>query len=816
MTDFPKEVPVTKGEYRFLTGRGEGEKPRSCYDFAVVTKRLKGLDSEKVAVQTTIVDPLVAQGLWVDVIEGTDSTYYIVLVRAPDALVLHFAKDLKLQMWMRCGNARELDDILVNDPSDVDPADRIQAIEYIIRARANITKKAVPLIRHVFPVQDEAETSALMRKYIRSCGRLDAEQFSAHVKTYFGERVAYYFCFLDCYNQSLIPIAIVGVVFTLSRPYLGTAMYMQLLVVWGFFVSVIWSFWFLKRWRRHNSALNFAWKNDLHTKFLLYPNPNFQGSERYNPVTNKMEVVYAWWKRIPVYVFVTIFMVVQIAIMMLFIAAWITTYETFQIRFPDTGFGGVQWFCVLGGGIVFGLFVDVVQWELVVKTMAHLCTQWENWRTTEQFERSLIRKLFFMDFLNIYTWFFLLAFVYVVPGAGDTITNALNSVLFQDEPNCCFGPYLDKWSKLCTSCPPPWHRLPHGGSLTQCNPCKGYVTFDMKHLNLESLFVTPVVVAQLLNLLIQLLVPWALRRRHVALRKRTDQQALAMLTTQDARKRDAAILGTLEYGESTAADIVEPTTVSTGVQKTTRLASDSKAKGLQVNVQAWDALHRVAREVLFQGKQDQYDPYDDYHTAMVQYGFVVMFSMLWPLMPLCCFCINALKYRADGYRLCTKMQRPLPQKAGGIGEWYTMFVILACMGVIVYTGLVFVSTGAVEFFVPQCVAKIKLDSFRFGPSFECFDMSTRLVMILVSENVLFVGAWLFWNSWRSLPKSLEDRLGAAEASFKWALYTDREKTGATPAKHHTTPRSTKPLRGPTEASPLIEKTHKDLARKWDP
>ncbi|RHY73622.1 hypothetical protein DYB34_013468, partial [Aphanomyces astaci] len=139
MKDFSTEVPATKGTYRFLTGRGEGDKPRPCYDFAVVTKRLQGQDSEKSAVQSTIVDPLVAQGLWVDVIEGTDSTYYIVLVRAPEALVLHFAKELKLQVWMRCGNARELDDILVNDPSDVDPADRIQAIEYIIRVRANGT-----------------------------------------------------------------------------------------------------------------------------------------------------------------------------------------------------------------------------------------------------------------------------------------------------------------------------------------------------------------------------------------------------------------------------------------------------------------------------------------------------------------------------------------------------------------------------------------------------------------------------------------------------------------------------------------------------
>ncbi|KAF0697286.1 Aste57867_12018 [Aphanomyces stellatus] len=407
----------------------------------------------------------------------------------------------------------------------------------------------------------------------------DRRALETSVKVYFGERVAYYFCFLDTYNQSLIPIAIPGVLFSLSRPYLGTALYMQLLVVWGFFVSVIWSFWFLKRWRRHNSALNFAWKNDLHTRFLLYPNPHFRGSPVYNPITQETELVYAWWKRIPVYVFVTIFMLVQIAIMMFFIAAWIATYETFQIRFPNSGFGGVQWFCILGGGIVFGLFVDVVQWELVVKNMAHLCTHWENWRTTEQYERSLIRKLFCMDFLNIYTWVFLLAFVYVVPGARDT---------------------------------------------------------------------------------------------------------------------------------------------------------------LQVDSKAWDGS-RAACSI----------------------------SATWT--------------------------HATPAAAKGRWDW-RMFVILACLGVLVYTGLVIVSTGAVDFFFARCLAAIDAKAFRFGPSFDCFDMSTRLVMIL-----------------RSVPKSLQDKLDVEESKFKWDLYIDRTKQGthASPAAASlsTTKRHLKPTNviRTNEATPLIGK-----------
>jgi hypothetical protein len=78
-----------------------------------------------------------------------------------------------------------------------------------------------------------------------------------------------------------------------------------------------------------------------------------------------------------------------------------------------------------------------------------------------RFDRTIVDsgKLFLMDFLNYYTWFFLLAFVYVIPGAGDIITNFLNTVLWKYEPNCCFGPYLDPLKKkknstqLYNTCP---------------------------------------------------------------------------------------------------------------------------------------------------------------------------------------------------------------------------------------------------------------------------------------------------------------------------------------------------------------------------
>ncbi|KAJ0392956.1 hypothetical protein P43SY_011293 [Pythium insidiosum] len=87
-------------------------------------------------------------------------------------------------------------------------------------------------------------------------------------------------------------------------------------------------------------------------------------------------------------------------------------FEVLKVRYPKSGIFSAQWFYILGGGILYGLFVDIFQWNLIVTKAARLFTEWENWKTLEQFEKSMIRKLFLMDFLNYYTWFFLLAFVY--------------------------------------------------------------------------------------------------------------------------------------------------------------------------------------------------------------------------------------------------------------------------------------------------------------------------------------------------------------------------------------------------------------------
>ncbi|RLN95299.1 hypothetical protein BBJ28_00012484 [Nothophytophthora sp. Chile5] len=868
---FESPVSPEPGQPLVRPGCYRAELEGVTYDFAIVTRRSPQTADSPVSVDSAVnasagkegelVEKLVSSGLDVDMLEGDfsrvepdgkkGSKYFVLLIRGNDEALAIYGRRLRFQTWLRSGNSREVDAVVQSSPI-VTPAERIQVIDHIIRETAKITAEH-PNVHSIFPVHDPATNRYLLKTFIKT-QKLEflSENFLRKVKAHFGEKVGYYFAFMDFYNKALVPIAVLGVLLTCLRGPMGTPMYMRVLVGWAMLISVVWSYWFLKAWSRRNNELNSIWENNLETNAIVYRNPSFRGEAFVNPVTGLPDQSYPSWKRSLKYLAVGIFMLVQISIMMLVIACWITAFEVLKVRYPDRGIFSAQWCYILGGGVLYGLFVDIIQWSLIVTRAARMFTEWENWKTIEQFEKSMIRKLFLMDFLNYYTWFFLLAFVYVIPGAGDTITNFLNTVLWKDPANCCFGPYLDRSGFECESCPPSWH--PTSVRETRCIPCRGWVTFDINHLDLETLFLTPIIVTQGLNLLIAVAVPWIHRKHYEQRLRGADRKVMTMVKAQGERR----LLADMAYRDSDAGTVGERTADSQGgnvsmaardADELAQLSNRSKARYLENNEREVELLNAKARAILFESEQENYDPYDDYHHVTVQFGFVVMFSMLWPLMPAACMVINALKTRGDGFRLCRTMRRPFPRKAGGIGEWHNVLHFLALTGVIVNIGLVFISTGAMEFFSPVCSKQISeamgddFAHFRFGPDFACFSLTTRMVMILVSEHLTLLLLWIFWKVCRSVPAKVQLEMLRQEYAFKTKLYQRAAKKSsansslsalaAPPARggvKPTTTYATTVISGPTtpvaaprrggvftgtkaEKEPLL--STKRLAQAWD-
>ena len=478
-----------------------------------------------------IVDKLCAQGLLVDIIDGghsegeMTSDFFILLIRASDRVLKTIKREYKLKNWTNQGNISDFAVDFAEMETTATPAERIEMVHDLIQ-NARFTTKDKEWIHDMFPVHDEKVTEAvLQRVFSMNLFNSQTTEFIDSIRYNFGEKVAYYFAFIKFYNRALIPIAALGIVvqFFKTSGLVDTVTYMRLLPYWGLFVSVVWSFLFLKSWDQESVILQYEWNRKIHTKPIEHENLKFNAGETHRST-----------KRIFKFGLMALFMLFQTIVMLLLVAMWVSIYEVIKVHYPDQHIFSQGWFLILLEGIVFGFFVDFVQWKLVVTRIARFFSHWENYRTEEKFEQSLIRKLFIMDFLNYYTWFFSLAFIFVIPGFGDYLTNYLNHFIFGDEMNCCFGPYVDT-NGDCNTCPT--------GESTTCIECLGWFTFDRHHVDLSTMFVTPIVITQILNIVLELTIPWVVSSRRTRARKAADNQAHKKVMEAGSMK----ILGTLDY-----------------------------------------------------------------------------------------------------------------------------------------------------------------------------------------------------------------------------------------------------------------------------
>lgn len=63
------------------------------------------------------------------------------------------------------------------------------------------------------------------------------------------------------------------------------------------------------------------------------------------------------------------------------------------------------------------------------------------------------------------------------------------------------------------------------------------------------------------------------------------------------------------------------------------------------------------------------DLYDDYLEIVVQFGYIIFLSSLFPLAAFFSLLNNLLEIRTDAFKLCMIYQRPFSQRVKDIGQW---------------------------------------------------------------------------------------------------------------------------------------------------
>lgn len=83
-----------------------------------------------------------------------------------------------------------------------------------------------------------------------------------------------------------------------------------------------------------------------------------------------------------------------------------------------------------------------------------------------------------------------------------------------------------------------------------------------------------------------------------------------------------------------------------------------------------DILTHIEEEL----EKPAYDTFGDYAEMSTQFGYIVLWSTIWPLAPVMGFVNNFFELRSDALKIAVHERRPVPMRAESIGPWLDVLV----------------------------------------------------------------------------------------------------------------------------------------------
>lgn len=90
--------------------------------------------------------------------------------------------------------------------------------------------------------------------------------------------------------------------------------------------------------------------------------------------------------------------------------------------------------------------------------------------------------------------------------------------------------------------------------------------------------------------------------------------------------------------------------------------------------------------------------YADYLTIFEQFGYVSLFSAVFPWVTICALINNIFELRADAFKYCYVYQRPFALPVRNIGSWHHAFDVLSSVSIVTNTALIAMLPSVREYF----------------------------------------------------------------------------------------------------------------------
>ncbi|KAL3281714.1 hypothetical protein HHI36_004918 [Cryptolaemus montrouzieri] len=85
------------------------------------------------------------------------------------------------------------------------------------------------------------------------------------------------------------------------------------------------------------------------------------------------------------------------------------------------------------------------------------------------------------------------------------------------------------------------------------------------------------------------------------------------------------------------------------------------------------------------------ETFDDYLELFVQFGYVFLFSSVYPMAAVWALINNVIEIRADAFKLCQICQRPMSRRVKDIGAWQRAFEILGALSIVTNCGILYLT-----------------------------------------------------------------------------------------------------------------------------
>ncbi|KAJ8058624.1 hypothetical protein OCU04_012800 [Sclerotinia nivalis] len=594
-----------KAVYEPNSELGSALKTNFDVDF-VIDYRFSTTDKAQAEAQfVKLIEAVHDVGLTTEVRNG-DNFGLLIFVKAAKERLRSEVYRSRVQDWLYgvriTAPAKDVQEAFKVEP--VTEAERLRLVYLLItkskiEGGAGITPKRGEwkVVESIFPLHDHAFNKAwiteITTKYLLTTKDLE------DIKNRFGERIGFYFAFLQSYFMFLVFPAAFG--------FCAWVLFGQYSPIYAI-VNGIWCIVYTEYWKKQETDLAVQWGVRGVSKIQRKRVDFKPDSEIKDPVTGEQIKFYSPVKRLSHQLLQIPFALCATVLL----GSLIASCFAIEIFISEVYDGPFKTYLTFLPTVILTVFMPTL--TVLLTGIASKLTDLENYQIVAAHEAAMVQKIFVLNFITSYMPIFLTAFVYV-PFAQVIV------------------PHLDIFQMAVR---------PFAENDEQMTVPKAGFQIDPDRLKKQIIYQN--VTAQIVNFAVEVIIPYVKR---MVFRKYKEVQA------DRAARRRGSYSPEMDHPEE--------------IEFLTRVRDEAEL-----------AIYDVAT---------------DFREMVIQFGYLSLFSVVWPLTGLAFLVNNWVELRGDAVKIALEAQRPVPWRADSIGPWIEALGFLSWLGSLSTAALVYIFSG---------------------------------------------------------------------------------------------------------------------------